>query len=69
MQRKKIGIIGAGIGGLTAGALLSKKGFDVTIFEKESFMLTNVCLLAQKSAEERIFINLDDVILKYMKGF
>ncbi len=38
MQRKKIGIIGAGIGGLTAGALLSKKGFDVTIFEKESFI-------------------------------
>lgn len=38
MHKKKICIIGAGIGGLTAGALLSKKGFDVTILEKESFI-------------------------------
>lgn len=30
---KKIGIIGAGPGGLAAGLLLSSKGFDVTIFE------------------------------------
>jgi phytoene desaturase len=30
----KIIIVGAGPGGLTAGLLLSKKGFDVTIFEK-----------------------------------
>jgi len=30
---KKIIVIGAGIGGLTAGALLAKKGHDVTIFE------------------------------------
>jgi len=27
-------IIGAGIGGLASGALLSKKGFNVQIFEK-----------------------------------
>jgi len=33
-----IGIIGAGIGGLTAGALLTKKGYRVTIFEKESLI-------------------------------
>jgi len=32
---KKIIIIGTGIGGLTAGALLSKKGYKITIFEKE----------------------------------
>jgi hypothetical protein len=31
-------IIGAGIGGLTAGALLAKKGYKITIFEKESFI-------------------------------
>jgi predicted NAD/FAD-dependent oxidoreductase len=29
-----IGIIGAGIAGLTAGRMLSKAGHDVTIFEK-----------------------------------
>ncbi len=32
---KKVGIIGAGLGGLTAGALLSQKGYDVNVFEKE----------------------------------
>jgi protoporphyrinogen oxidase len=36
MKNKKVCIIGAGIGGLTAGALLSKDGYSVEIFEKES---------------------------------
>ncbi len=31
-------IIGSGIGGLTAGALLTKRGFNVNIFEKESII-------------------------------
>ena len=31
-------IIGAGIGGLTAGALLTKKGYKVAIFEKEALI-------------------------------
>jgi protoporphyrinogen oxidase len=35
MNNKKVCIIGAGIGGLTAGALLIKKGYSVEIFEKE----------------------------------
>jgi len=35
---KKVCIIGAGIGGLTTGALLSKKGCNVTIFEKENII-------------------------------
>ncbi len=34
-MKKKVCIIGAGIGGLTAGALLLKKGYSVDIFEKE----------------------------------
>ena len=37
-NKKNICIIGAGIGGLTAGALLTKKGFNVTIYEKESLI-------------------------------
>jgi protoporphyrinogen oxidase len=36
VERKTICIVGAGIGGLTAGALLTKQGHNVTIFEKES---------------------------------
>ncbi|MBN1861160.1 MAG: NAD(P)/FAD-dependent oxidoreductase [Candidatus Thermoplasmatota archaeon] len=35
MNKKKVCIIGAGIGGLTAGALLLQKGYSVDIFEKE----------------------------------
>jgi len=35
MTRKSVCIIGTGIGGLTAGALLTKHGYKVKIFEKE----------------------------------
>lgn len=31
----KIAIVGAGIGGLTAAALLIEQGHDVSVFEKE----------------------------------
>jgi len=37
-KKSEICIIGAGIGGLTAGALLTKQGYKVTIFEKESLI-------------------------------
>ena len=33
---KKINIVGAGPGGLTAAMLLAKRGFKVTLFEKEN---------------------------------
>ena len=33
-SKKRIGIIGAGPGGLTAGMILAKRGLDVTIYEK-----------------------------------
>lgn len=34
-MQKKVAIIGAGIGGLAIGYELSKKGYEVTVFEKE----------------------------------
>ena len=37
-KKSEVCIIGAGIGGLTAGALLTKQGYKVTIFEKESLI-------------------------------
>ena len=38
MNSKSVCIIGAGIGGLTTGALLIKNGYKVKIFEKESMI-------------------------------
>ncbi len=35
MKKKKVIIIGAGPGGLTGAMILAKRGFDVTVFEKE----------------------------------
>jgi len=37
-KKSEICIIGAGISGLTAGALLTKQGYAVTIFEKETVL-------------------------------
>ena len=34
-MKKKVAIIGAGIGGLTVGYELLKKGYEITVFEKE----------------------------------
>jgi len=36
MTNKKVVIIGAGLGGLSAAALLAKEGYKVTILEKNS---------------------------------
>ena len=35
MTKRKVYIVGAGIGGLAAGALLSKQGYQVELFERE----------------------------------
>lgn len=35
---KKVGIIGAGIAGLSAAANLAERGFDVTLFEKNEYL-------------------------------
>ena len=38
MANKKIIIVGAGPGGLSAGMLLASKGYDVKIYEKEAII-------------------------------
>ena len=63
---KNICIIGSGIGGLTAGALLTKKGYNVKIFEKESFFggraasftLSNISLKEHKDLLSRFNMNI-----------
>lgn len=64
-NKKNICIIGAGIGGLTAGALLTKQGYKVTIFEKEpliggralSFDPSNLSLEEYKNLLLRFHMN------------
>ena len=34
MEQKKVAIIGAGVSGLTAAALLAHKGYSVTVYEQ-----------------------------------
>lgn len=36
-MKKSVAVIGAGIAGITAAYYLAKKGFDVTVFDKESY--------------------------------
>lgn len=38
MDRKKIAVVGAGPGGLTAAMILSHQGYDVTVFEKKDVL-------------------------------
>ena len=64
-MNRKVCIIGAGIGGLTAGALLTKQGYKVTIFEKEpliggralSFDPSNLSLEEYKNLLLRFHMN------------
>jgi len=65
MTGKNVCVIGAGIGGLTAGALLIKNGYNVTIFEKEniiggralSFDATSLVLEDYKKLLSRLNMN------------
>lgn len=38
MPKKKVAVIGAGPGGLTASMLLASKGYDVEVFEKQRYL-------------------------------
>lgn len=61
MKNKEITIIGGGLAGLTAGIHLSKIGFQVTIFEKNSFPKHKVCgeYISNEVLPYLIFLDLD----------
>lgn len=44
---KRVGVVGAGIGGLACGALLAKEGYEVRVFEKNAF-IGGRCSAAEK---------------------
>jgi len=40
---KKIVIVGGGLGGLTAGILLAREGYEITLYEKKKYPFHRVC--------------------------
>jgi len=58
MEKKKACIIGAGIGGLTAGALLLKKGYAVDIFEKEPTVGGRAASITMSTKTKETYIQL-----------
>lgn len=47
-KNKKVVVIGSGFGGLSAAALLAKKGYEVHVYEKNSMPGGRAGLLAKK---------------------
>lgn len=68
----EIGIIGGGIGGLTTALLLSKRGFQVTIYEKESELGGRMAYQSDETGRYRIdrgptIILLPDMLLDILE--
>ncbi|MDR1906255.1 MAG: NAD(P)/FAD-dependent oxidoreductase [Clostridiales bacterium] len=51
---KRVVIVGAGVAGLTSAEVLAKRGFNVTVFEKEKKPGGQVALAASEKTKERI---------------
>ncbi len=81
-MKKKVAVIGAGLAGLSAAALLAKKGFDVTVLEKnatpggrvnrlstpQGFTFdTGPTLLLMLSSMKKLFKELDRDLNDYME--
>jgi len=58
MSQKKVCIIGAGIAGLTAAALLSKKGYNVSVYEKQNVLGGRALSLPGSSLSKEAYSNI-----------
>ena len=53
---KKIAVIGAGITGVTTAYALVVRGFEVTVFDRNRYILTNGCLREDKQVRSPILM-------------
>ncbi|KLO22508.1 NADH:flavin oxidoreductase [Marinitoga sp. 1197] len=66
-NKKKIAIVGAGPAGLFAGLYLKKKGYDITIFEKNAYLGGQWVLAYKSPGKMSMKDTLDDLIKKAEK--
>lgn len=64
-SRGKVIIVGAGVAGLTAGYLLSRKGFEIVVFEKVHCMDVNIEFIASDGTSFLIQIRSYKSIINY----
>lgn len=67
-EKKKVAIIGGGPAGLFAGLYLKKKGYDVTVFEKNDYLGGQWVLAYKSPGKLSMKDTLDDLIRKAEKS-
>lgn len=65
---RKVVVVGAGPAGLTAAEILSKRGFGVTVFERESRPGGQVAIAAGNESKSRIAWSIEDLVYSVEKG-
>ncbi|MDO4364289.1 MAG: FAD-dependent oxidoreductase, partial [Clostridia bacterium] len=58
---RKVAIVGSGVAGLTAAELLAKRGFDVTVYEKDSVPGGQINLADKPPHKEKLHWCVDDL--------
>jgi 2,4-dienoyl-CoA reductase-like NADH-dependent reductase (Old Yellow Enzyme family)/thioredoxin reductase len=67
-EKKKVAIVGGGPAGLFAGLYLKKKGYDVTVFEKNNYLGGQWVLAYRSPGKLSMKDTLDDLIRKAEKS-
>ncbi len=68
IEQKNIVIIGAGVAGLTAAEILSKRNFNVTVFEKKAFAGGQINVADKSPEKNKIHWCIDDLVVNATKN-
>lgn len=64
---RKVVVIGAGVAGLTAGQTLARRGFDVTIYEKENKPGGQVITASTCNLKDKLYWSVEDLMVLAQK--